>query len=82
MFSLTGWNTVAINDIEFELNSNLVDEWKGNPYRLDIQIQRRTEEDLDIWGGKYIYRCILTNDYKSKARDFVNSTIYIAARNA
>ena len=27
--------------------------------------------DLDIWEGEYTYRCILTNDYKSSARDIV-----------
>ena len=26
---------------------------------------------IDIWGGEYTYRCILTNDYKSSARDIV-----------
>lgn len=31
MFALTGWNTVEINDIEFELNSIIVAKWKGKP---------------------------------------------------
>ena len=34
MFALTGWKTVEINGIEFELNSILVEKWKGKPYRL------------------------------------------------
>ncbi len=71
MFALTGWKTVEINGIKFELNSILVEKWKGKPYRLVIQRQRRIEGDLDIWEGKYTYRCILTNDYKSSARDIV-----------
>ncbi len=71
MFALTGWKTVEINGIEFELNSILVEKWKGKPYRLVIQRQKRTEGDLDIWEGEYTYRCILTNDYKSSARDIV-----------
>ena len=71
MFALTGWDTVEINDIEFELNSIIVAKWKGKPYRLVIQRQKRTEGDLDIWEGEYTYRCILTNDYKSEARDIV-----------
>ena len=71
MFALTGWKTVEINGIEFELNSILVEKWKGKPYRLVIQRQKRTEGDLDIWEGEYRYRCILTNDYKSSARDIV-----------
>ncbi|MGN8653199.1 transposase, partial [Segatella copri] len=65
------WKTVEINGIEFELNSILVEKWKGKPYRLVIQRQRRIEGDLDIWEGEYTYRCILTNDYKSSARDIV-----------
>ena len=32
MFALTGWKTVEINGIEFELNSILVEKWKGKPY--------------------------------------------------
>lgn len=63
--------TLEINGIEFELNSILVEKWKGKPYRLVIQRQRRIEGDLDIWEGEYTYRCILTNDYKSSARDIV-----------
>ena len=69
--ALTGWKTVEINGIEFELNSILVEKWKGKPYRLVIQRQRRIDGDLDIWEGEYTYRCILTNDYKSSARDIV-----------
>ena len=56
---------------EFELNSILVEKWKEKSYRLVIQRQRRIEGDLDIWEGEYTYRCILTNDYKSSARDIV-----------
>ena len=46
MFALTGWKTVEINGIEFELNSILVEKWKGKTYRLVIQRQRRIEGDL------------------------------------
>ncbi len=71
MSSLTDWQSVEINGIEFELNSVLVEKWKGKLYRLVIQRQRRTERELDIWEGEYTYRCILTNDYESSARDVV-----------
>ena len=71
MLALTGWKKVEINGIEFELNSILVEKWKGKPYRLVIQRQRREEGPLDIWEGEYTYRCILTNDYESSARDIV-----------
>ena len=71
MFALTGWKKVEINGIEFELNSILVEKWKGKPYRLVIQRQRREDSTLDIWEGEYTYRCILTNDYESSERDIV-----------
>ena len=73
MFALTGWKTTEINDLEFDLNSIFVEKWKGKTYRLVIQRQKRIEGDLDIWEGEYTYRCILTNDYKSSARDIVES---------
>ena len=71
MFALTGWQKVEINGIEFELNSTLVEKWKGKSYRLVIQRQRREDSQLDIWEGEYTYRCILTNDYESTVRDIV-----------
>ena len=71
IFALRGWKTEEINGIQFELNSILVEKWEGKCYRLVIQRQRRTCGDLDIWEGEYTYRCILTNDYKSSARDIV-----------
>lgn len=34
IFSLIGWKTKVINGIVFELNSILVEKWKGKAYRL------------------------------------------------
>lgn len=66
MFMLRGWRTEEINGIEFELNSIVVEKWKGKPYRLVIQRQRRTDNIQEIWEGEYTYRCILTNDFGSR----------------
>ena len=71
MFALRGWKKEEINGIGFELNSILVEKWKGKPYRLVIQRQRRMDGSLDIWEGEYTYRCILTNDFESGVRDIV-----------
>ena len=79
---LTGWKTVEINGIEFELNSILVEKWKGKPYRLVIQRQRRIDGDLWHLGEEYTYRCILTNDYKSSAKRHRGILIFVVARNA
>ena len=54
MFALRGWKAEEINGIRFELNSNVVEKWKGKPYRLVIQRQRdvykrqpqRSEDDF------------------------------------
>lgn len=71
IFALRGWKKEEINGIEFELNSIIVEKWKGKAYRLVIQRQKRTSGDLDLWEGEYTYRCIMTNDYGSSARDIV-----------
>lgn len=65
------WRREEINGIEFELNSIIVEKWKGKPYRLVIQRQRRTDNLQEIWEGEYTYRCILTNDFESDVRDIV-----------
>ena len=71
IFTLKGWKTEEINGIEFELNSILVEKWKGKAYRLVIQRQKRMDDVQDLWEGEYTYRCILTNDYESSAREIV-----------
>ena len=65
------WKTEEINGIEFELSSILVEKWKDKAYRLVIQRQKRMDGVQDLWEGEYTYRCILTNDYESSAREIV-----------
>ena len=71
IFALRGWRIEEINGIEFELNSILVEKWKGKAYRLVIQRQKRIDGVQDLWEGEYTYRCILTNDYESSVREIV-----------
>ena len=71
IFALRGWEAEEINGIEFELNSILVEKWKGKAYRLVIQRQKRMDSVQDLWEGEYTYRCILTNDYESSVREIV-----------
>ena len=71
MFALRGWKAEEINGIRFEMNSIVVEKWKGKPYRLVIQRQRRTDDIRELWEGEYTYRCILTNDFESDIRDVV-----------
>jgi hypothetical protein len=35
IFALRGWKKEEINGIEFELNSIIVEKWKGKAYRLE-----------------------------------------------
>jgi hypothetical protein len=71
ILALRGWKTEEINGTVFELNSILVEKWKGKACRLVIQRQRRTDGELDLWEGEYTYRCIMTNDYGSSVREIV-----------
>ena len=71
IFALRGWKIEEINGIKFELNSILVEKWKGKAYRIVIQRQKRMDGVQDLWEGEYKYRCILTNDYKSSAKEIV-----------
>lgn len=71
MLALRGWKMEEINGIEFELCSMLVEKWKGKAYRLVVQRQKRVDNELDLWEGEYTYRCILTNDHESSAREIV-----------
>ena len=41
IFALRGWKREEINGIGYELNSILVEKWKGKAYRLVIQRQRK-----------------------------------------
>ena len=52
-------------------DGNLVEKWNGKAYRLVIQRQKRMDGVQDIWEGEYTYRCIMTNDYESSAREIV-----------
>ena len=71
LLALRGWKREEINGIEYELNSIITEKWEGKAYRLVIQRERRMDGVLDLWEGEYTYRCILTNDYTSTAREIV-----------
>ena len=71
IFALRAWKKVELGGIEYELNSIIVEKWKGKAYRLVIQRQKRMDGDQDLWEGEYTYRCILTNDHESSVREIV-----------
>ena len=57
--------------IEIELNSILVEKWKGKAHRLVIQRQKRMDGELDLWEGEYTARWIRTNDYEASEKESV-----------
>ena len=71
IFALRGWKREEINGKEFELNSIIEEKWAGKGCRFVIQRQKRVPDDSDLWEGEYTYRCIITNDYGSSAREVV-----------
>lgn len=71
IFALRGWKREETNGIVVELNSIIIEKWKGKAYRLVVQRQRRMDGEPDLWEGEYTYRCVLTNDYASSERDIV-----------
>ena len=71
IFALRGWKREEINGKEFELNSIIEEKWAGKGCRFVIQRQKRVPDDSDLWEGEYTYRCIITNDYDSSAREVV-----------
>ena len=50
---------------------SLLKSGRVKAYRLVIQRQKRMDGVQDLWEGEYTYRCILTNDYESSAREIV-----------
>ncbi len=71
LLALRGWKREVSNGIEYELNSIITEKWEGKACRLVIQREHRMDGEQDLWEGEYTYRCILTNDYTSTAREVV-----------
>ena len=70
MFALTGWKKAEINGIEFELNSILVEKWKGKHTGLSFRDKGVRTVCLTFGRGNTLTYA-LTNDYESSARDIV-----------
>ena len=61
----TGWTTVEIGFQHYDVQSFPFESFEDVKHcRLVVQRQRKQKgEQLDIFDGKYTYRCILTNDW-------------------
>ena len=62
----------SIMELFDALLAQIIDSTLGLRCTLfDYQYREILRSQIDIWEGEYTYRCILTNDYKSSARDIV-----------
>lgn len=53
MFGLSGWKSVEMKGIEFELNCMVVEKWKGKGYGVVIERERGIDGEVEIWEGEY-----------------------------
>jgi len=66
------WQTVEINFKKHQVASlEFTQFFEERHYRLVIMREVREDGKLDLFDGKYIYRCILTNDWESTEEDII-----------
>jgi hypothetical protein len=66
------WQTVEINFKEYQVSSlDFTQFYKDRHYRLVVMREKRDDGQLDLFDGKFIYRCILTNDWESSEEDII-----------
>lgn len=72
MTKITDWKNVEINFDNNEVTSIPFTSFQEeDDCRLVIQRQERKDSGLDIFDGKYTYRCILTNDLETSNKDII-----------
>ncbi len=69
--TLQEWMHEEINFVDYEVTSIPFERWESRNYRLVVQGNKRTDNQLDLWEGAYTYRCILTNDFTSTPREII-----------
>jgi hypothetical protein len=66
------WQTVEINFKEYQVASlEFTQFFKDRHYRLVVMREIRDDGQSDLFDGKFIYRCILTNDWESTEEDII-----------
>ena len=66
------WQRVEINFKEYQVSSlEFTQFFEDRHYRLVVMREKREDGQLDLFDGKYIYRCILTNDWESSEEDII-----------
>ena len=71
---ITEWKPAEINFQKCEVASVMFSQFlEDRHYRLIVQ-RTQVEDDpqmQDLFGGKYIYRCILTNDWERTEQEII-----------
>jgi len=66
------WQKVEINFKEYQVASlDFTQFFQERGYRLVVMRELREDGKLDLFDGKYIYRCILTNDWENTEEDII-----------
>ena len=66
------WQRVEINFKEYQVSSlEFTRFFEERHYRLVVMREIREDGQLDLFDGKYIYRCILTNDWEGTEEDII-----------
>lgn len=72
MTGIADWEKVEINFENYEVTSIPFTSFlQEENYRLVIQRQKRKDGEQDLFEGGYTYRCIVTNDHESAAKDII-----------
>ena len=63
---ITDWQTVEINFKKYQVASIPFKQFfEDRNYRLVVMREESDDQQLDLFDGKFKYRCILTNDHRS-----------------
>ena len=66
------WQTVEINLKEYQVASlEFTQFFADRHYRLVVMREKNDDPQLDLFDGKFKYRCILTNDWESTEEDII-----------
>jgi hypothetical protein len=69
---ITEWKTVEINYKQYEVSSLPFTQFlQDRKYRLVIMREKREDNQLDLFEGRFKYRSILTNDYESSEQEVI-----------
>ena len=68
------WRRVEIGSQETEVASVMSTQFmEDSRYRIVVQRTKEKDSTLDLFGDRYIYRCIITNDWDSEEKNVIET---------